>query len=72
MKQVPGITLLIDGTGKNVVVEVDGVQGPPCVALTRELEDALGSLVKRELKPEHTALDLDSTRKQGQSLGGKL
>ena len=39
-----------DGT---VTEEVIGEQGGECLELTRSIEDALGSVVTREFKPEY-------------------
>ena len=39
-----------DGT---VTEEVVGEQGGECLELTRSIEDALGSVVTREFKPEY-------------------
>ncbi len=49
------IDVTIDTDG-NVRIEVRGVQGPACLALTAELEAALGSsVVSRELTREAEA-----------------
>ncbi len=34
----------------DVVVDVSGISGDSCEALTKPFEDAIGSLLKRELK----------------------
>lgn len=69
MKTEPIITLEVDTDG-HVIVDVSGVQGPACQALTKALEEELGTLTQRKLKPECTQLDLGSSQKQGQTLGG--
>ena len=69
MKESPTITVEVAPDGQ-VIVEVSGVQGPTCQALTKELEQELGSVKNRKLKPENTALDLGAAQKQGLSLGG--
>ena len=46
------INVRIDQTGK-IFLEVDGVSGKKCVALTKELEETLGELLKRDFKPEY-------------------
>jgi len=43
------ITLFKDGTTE---MEVDGVVGPDCTAITRRLEEALGGTIDRDYKPE--------------------
>jgi hypothetical protein len=49
------IDVYIDPDGQ-VRIEVRGVQGPACLALTAELEAALGgAVVSRELTPEAQA-----------------
>ena len=69
MKAEPIITLEVDTDG-HIIVEVSGVQGPVCQALTKELEEELGILTKRKLKPECTQLDLGASQQHGQTLGG--
>lgn len=69
MKTEPTITLEVDKDG-HVIVEVNGVQGPACLALTKELEAALGTVTKDHIKPECTQLDLGAKQQQGQTLGG--
>lgn len=50
----PELEIVITPQGK-VEIEVKGVQGPGCKDLTRALEDALGAVDERELKPEYYA-----------------
>ncbi len=69
MKTEPTITLEVDTDG-HVIVEVSGVQGPACQALTKELEEALGTVTKKTLKPECNQVNLGGTQQQGQTLGG--
>lgn len=71
MKQEPIITLEVDADG-HVIVEVSGVQGPACQALTKELEEALGTTTSKQLKPECHVVDLSSGNQQKQTLGGSL
>lgn len=56
----PELEIVITPQGK-IEIEVKGVQGPGCKDLTRALEDALGEVDERELKPEYYA----STTQQG-------
>lgn len=50
------IDVVIDRNG-NVQIEVRGVKGPGCLALTRDLEAALGNAVAhRQMTPEATEL----------------
>lgn len=49
----PEIILEIDAKGKNVSIEVKGVSGRQCVETARSFEDALGEVVRRELKNEY-------------------
>lgn len=69
MKTEPEVTLEVDTDG-HIVVEVHGVQGPACQALTKELEEALGTVTKKTLKPECHQINLGGTQQQGQTLGG--
>ena len=46
------IEILISPTG-DVKVEGKGIAGPDCVLLTKELEDALGTVEKRVKKAEY-------------------
>lgn len=71
MQTEPIITLEIDQDG-NVLVEVSGVQGPSCQALTKELEEALGQVTGKKLKPECQQVNLAAGNKQQQTLGGSL
>jgi len=47
MKTELTITISADAV---VGVEVDGVTGPCCADISRELEEAMGSVIKREKK----------------------
>jgi hypothetical protein len=49
---VEEIIIDIDERG-NVRIEGKGFSGPDCVKFTEELENALGTVEKRELKPEY-------------------
>jgi hypothetical protein len=69
MKTEPTITIEVDTDG-HIVVEVHGVQGPACQALTKELEESLGTLTKKTLKPECNQINLTGTQQRGQTLGG--
>ena len=54
-----------DGT---VTEEVVGEQGGECLELTRSIEDALGSVVTREYKPEYyNNVTLQHNRNQDQT-----
>lgn len=46
------LQIVISPEGK-VQIEVQGVQGPGCTELTRGIEEALGSVEKREYKAEY-------------------
>lgn len=46
------ITVTIDRDG-NVSVAVEGVPGPRCETVTRELEDSLGTVVARKQTTEY-------------------
>ena len=48
----PELEIVITPQGK-IEIEVKGVQGPGCKDLTRALENALGEVDARELKPEY-------------------
>jgi len=50
----PELEIVITPQGK-IEIEVKGVQGPGCKDLTRALENALGEVDARELKPEYYA-----------------
>jgi len=69
MKVEPTITVEVDTQG-HIIVEVNNVQGPVCKALTKELEDTLGTTTSQKLKPECGVVDLSSGQKQQQTLGG--
>lgn len=47
------IVLEIDETGEQIKIEGHGMVGPECTQLTAVLEEALGDVTKRELKPEY-------------------
>jgi len=40
-------------TDLNVKVQVKGVKGKGCLALTKDIEESLGTVTKRELTPEY-------------------
>lgn len=71
MKTAPTVTVEVDTEGR-VTIEVNGVQGSACLAITKELEDELGHLSSRKPKPECNAVDLSSSQQQNQSLGTSL
>lgn len=50
MKEEQILITIEDG---NVTVEVKGVAGKKCVALTKELEEALGTVSERTFKREY-------------------
>ena len=52
------IIIKIDKEGK-LFLEVDGVKGKKCLSITKELESMLGTLEKREFKPEFNDKDDD-------------
>jgi len=66
MKEAPIVTLEIAPDG-NVSIEVLKVQGPGCLALTNEVEQALGKVTQRTKKPECTQL---GNTGQQQQIGG--
>jgi hypothetical protein len=45
------VIIKIDEKGK-VFIEVDGVKGKKCLQITKDIEKLLGTVVKRDLKPE--------------------
>jgi hypothetical protein len=61
----PKIVVEIDED--NVTVEVQGMSGPGCKALTKELEDGLGTKVSDKTKPEfhHKAQQGQSAVQEG-------
>lgn len=65
MQKQPEVVIDIDRTG-GVKIEVNGAQGAGCEALTRDLERALGTVEKHELKPEYYKAQ-QQTVKVGQS-----
>lgn len=71
MKTEPIIVIEVDQDG-HVSVDVSNVQGPTCKALTKELQEALGSTTSQTLKPECNAIDLSPSQKQQQSIGESL
>ena len=50
------IEIKIDKTGK-VFLEVSGAKGKQCLALTKDLEEVLGEVEKRDFKPEYNDED---------------
>ena len=52
MKQLTTVTVLIDKKA-GVSVEVDGVKGGKCTDVTKQLEEALGTVSKRDKKPDY-------------------
>ena len=56
------VTIDVDGT---TTVEVGGVSGPSCEAMTRELEAALGGLKARSRKPEYRVAEAKATVRAG-------
>jgi hypothetical protein len=46
------LEISIDKEGR-VVVQVRGAHGDECFALTKDLEDAIGTVSERTLKPEY-------------------
>lgn len=44
----------IDKDG-NIVIEVNGVKGSECLNVTKELEEKLGEVTKRDKKPDFYA-----------------
>lgn len=61
------VTLTVDKNG-NPTIEVRGIKGPACLALTKELEEALGSVSSRRHTPEYT--QLSGSTSQAAKLGG--
>ncbi len=61
------VTLTVDTDG-NPQIEVKGVKGPACLALTEDLENALGGVISRQKTAEYTAAP--STTAQTAKLGG--
>ena len=57
------IELTIDEKG-NVEIAVDGVQGKACLALTAQVESALGIITDRKLSPEYTQTNITSPIQQ--------
>lgn len=54
-KQEKAVVVIVDALG-NVSVEVEGVQGSGCLALTESLEADLGSVTKRVRKQDSPVL----------------
>ena len=46
------VEVVIDKEG-NVVIEVDGVKGKKCDAITKQLEKVLGKVESKDYKPEY-------------------
>jgi hypothetical protein len=60
------IIMDISPNGQNVKFEVKGAQGKVCTEITKALEEASGSLVKRVLKSEyHKEIEIAQTVKIG-------
>ncbi len=59
----PTISLEISPGGE-ITVEVSGVDGPSCKALTMDLEKSLGKLQDTKLKPEYTSLAAPQAQQQ--------
>lgn len=62
MSDIQEIDVTVDRDG-NVHIEVRGVRGPGCEALTAELERMLGGVVaeRRHTDAYHQAADVDET-----------
>ena len=54
------IRVIIDKDGQ-VKLDVNGVKGMDCLDLTRELEQALGGEVEREMKPDAYEQQVDQS-----------
>ncbi len=52
------VIIKIDEKGK-VYIEVDGVKGKKCLQITKDIEEILGTVEKRVLKPEFNDEDDD-------------
>lgn len=50
--EIQEVEVVIEADG-TVRVDVRGVRGPACLEITGPLEQALGTVLRRELKPEH-------------------
>ena len=57
------IDIIIEANG-DVTIDAKGFQGGECTQLTKELEQALGEVTRRTLKPEHR-IAAKVTRKAG-------
>lgn len=64
----PGIELNIDPAG-NVTITVTGVQGPTCRQLTKELEEGLGSVLRRQNTADYSKLPQATKQQLGGGLG---
>jgi len=56
------IDIIIDEDG-NAEIDVVGVVGPDCLKLTKLIEDSLGVVTDRKLKPEYAQLTTKATNK---------
>lgn len=56
MSKSPVITMFINLLGE-IEIEVDGVKGKSCTALTQPLQQALGVVTNVEYKPEYRESD---------------
>jgi len=57
---------IIVGKGGKVVVDVEGVQGPGCSELTKNIEKALGQTVSDEKKAEfYQEQNVENQQSQG-------
>lgn len=56
--EIQEVEIVIEPDGR-VRVDVRGVKGPACLAITGPLEQALGGAVERSLKPEHDEVVLE-------------
>ncbi|MDA3837849.1 MAG: DUF2997 domain-containing protein [Candidatus Delongbacteria bacterium] len=56
------VEVVIDKEG-NVVIEVDGVTGKACDAITKQLEKVLGKVESKEYKPEYYDEEKDEENK---------
>ena len=62
------LEIVISPTG-DVQINVQGAKGQPCLELTKPLEEALGDVVQRTLKPEYyqsgIATEIQQNRQSG-------
>jgi hypothetical protein len=59
-----------ESSNPEVVVEVEDFVGKGCAALTKGLQDAIGTTTKETFKPEYHRLPAKATQQQQQRLGG--